>query len=387
MDSDIFIVNALLHLYAKCEAFEEAEDLFRSTHKHDIISWTIILSLNAEQGNSKKVLLLYKEMQREGITPDGHAITSALQACCKLLEMAEIRNLRPIEVMPLEIGKALHNDVLAKGLDCDIHLRCKLTNMYGKCGGILEAEHTFYASAERDSILYNVMLSTYVEQGSGEMKALELFQEMQERGLFLEDDDSAYVSILRACSDMGSVELCRQIHHNILWIRDGLNRLLGASLIHAYGNCMTAVDSQSIFSTMVEPDTAVWNALIDAYTQCGEYAEALNTFDRMLSVNVPPNAVTFLSLLSACCQMGLLDKGVEIFESMSNDGHRLSPDIRHYGCLIDLLGRAGDFERLEKLLLRMPIQADMAVYLGSLGACRVYGNMHLGKHLFDHLRP
>jgi pentatricopeptide repeat protein len=147
---------------------------------------------------------------------------------------------------------------------------------------------------------------------------------------------------------------------------------------------MIAADSQSVFNMLAGIDAAVWNALVDAYTRCGEFTEAMNTFNKMLSAKVPPSSVTFLSLLSACCHTGLVDKGVELFESMCSD-RRLNLDIRHYGCLLDLLGRAGNFERLERWLLRMPVQADMAAYLGLLGACRVYGNMHLGKHLFDHL--
>ena len=135
---------------------------------------------------------------------------------------------------------------------------------------------------------------------------------------------------------------------------------------------------------MPEPDTAVWNSLIDAYTQCGEYAEALNTFDRMQSVNVPPNAVTFLSLLSVCCQMGLLDKGVEFFESMSNDDHRLSPDIRHYGCLIDLLGRAGRINEAVAALEQLPYQPDHVTWNTILGASQKWSYLEFGHDIFDH---
>jgi Flp pilus assembly protein TadD len=68
----------------------------------------------------------------------------------------------------------------------------------------------------------------------------------------------------------------------------------------------------------------------------------------------------------------------------------LDPDIKHYGSILDLVGRAGLFEMAECLVNRMPMPADLSAWLCLLGACRAHGNVELARKAFDravHLKP
>ena len=63
--------------------------------------------------------------------------------------------------------------------------------------------------------------------------------------------------------------------------------------------------------------------------------------------------------------------------------YALPSDPKHFVCLFDLLGRAGDFRKLKGILPKMPVQPDIAVWLCLLASCRTHGNMEVGKFAFD----
>ena len=62
--------------------------------------------------------------------------------------------------------------------------------------------------------------------------------------------------------------------------------------------------------------------------------------------------MTFLSVLNACSHSGLVDEGLRFFdEKVSN--HGVSLDIKHYGCLVDMLRRTGRLKEAKKMALEI----------------------------------
>jgi len=57
------------------------------------------------------------------------------------------------------------------------------------------------------------------------------------------------------------------------------------------------------------------------------------------------------------------------------------PKIEHYGCMVDLLGRAGHLEEAEELILNMPIEPDDVIWKALLGACKIHGNIEMGRRV------
>ncbi|XVF58110.1 hypothetical protein PTKIN_Ptkin07bG0036600 [Pterospermum kingtungense] len=73
--------------------------------------------------------------------------------------------------------------------------------------------------------------------------------------------------------------------------------------------------------------------------------------------DVRPDAVTFISLLNACKHGGLVEKGHAYFELMINT-YNIEPRIKHYGCLINPLGRAGKFGEALEVINGMKMELD-----------------------------
>lgn len=379
LDSDAFVGNTLVHLFVRCGKYIEAEAVFAELCQRDVVSWTVMLRAYIEQGQARKALQLYQQMQKEGVSPDERTFVNVLQACCKFSnEESEVEE--SVIQVALEMGKALHSDALERGFDHSMYFGSILVNLYGQCGSISEAEYSFKRLSQPDAIAHSAMLSAYVEENQGE-NALQLYKQMLTQGVNI--DDATQGCMLRSCSTTGSLEDCRHLHHSILWTMDNLNPLLATGLIHAYASCASSSDAEAMLNSLLASDVVSWNALMAGFVQAGDYDVAFQKFEDMLAAGVNPNEVTFLPLLSACCQIGLTQKGVKYFESMSEVYH-VTPKIHHYGSIIDLLGRAGDFNRIEELLSTMQMQPDLAMWLGLLGACRVHGNVDLGKLSYDH---
>eukprot|EP01018_Ginkgo_biloba_P007728 Gb_21234 [translate_table: standard] len=80
--ADVFVVNALIDMYAKCGSIEKAWDLFDKMQQRNVISWTAMIGGYAMHGCGKEALELFDQMQHSGMNPDGVTFVCVLSACC-----------------------------------------------------------------------------------------------------------------------------------------------------------------------------------------------------------------------------------------------------------------------------------------------------------------
>jgi hypothetical protein len=99
---------------------------------------------------------------------------------------------------------------------------------------------------------------------------------------------------------------------------------------------------------------------------------------------VKPDGITLLGVILACTHGGLVDEGKLLFNSITEE-FGLKPRIEHYGCMVDLLGRAGLLKEAENLILSMPVEPDAIIWGALLGACSFHGNIELAEIAVDKL--
>lgn len=120
-----------------------------------------------------------------------------------------------------------------------------------------------------------------------------------------------------------------------------------------------------------------------AHHGCGKQAIKMFVAD-MARMTVKPDSITLLALLNACSHSGLVQEGLVLFESMTQE-YKVNPDQEHYACVIDLLGRSGCFDELMNQLKKIKYIPDDRVWNALLGVCRIHGNIELGKIVAKHL--
>ncbi|KAL5702178.1 hypothetical protein ACHQM5_027425 [Ranunculus cassubicifolius] len=192
------------------------------------------------------------------------------------------------------------------------------------------------------------------------------------------------VALIGACANLGAFSQGTWAHAYVWRNNVVLNHFVATALIEMYTKCGCLNLANQVFDQIPQKDTLCYNAMIGAYAIHGKSQQALSLFDRMRCEDVIPDEITLLVVMCACSHVGLVENGCNIFNSMKEE-YRIEPKLEHYGCLVDLLGRAGKLEEAEKTLQTMPMKPNAVLWRSLLGASRVHGNLECGERALKHL--
>ncbi|XP_034223567.1 pentatricopeptide repeat-containing protein At3g46790, chloroplastic-like [Prunus dulcis] len=253
--------------------------------------------------------------------------------------------------------------------------------MYAKCKVVDDARQLFDKMQNRDLVTWTVMIGAFAECRNAD-ESLVLFDWMIEEGVV--PDKVAMVTIVNACAKLGAMHRARLVHYYICRNKFSLDVILGTAMIDMYAKCGCIDSAREIFDRMQVKNVITWSAMIAAYGYHGHGRKAFDIFHLMLNSGVSPNVITFVSLLYACSHSGLIEEGLRIF-SLMWDEFAVRADIKHYTCMVDLLGRAGRLDEALELVESMAVEKDERLWGALLGACRIHGNIDLAEKAVNSL--
>ncbi|KAH7296611.1 hypothetical protein KP509_26G030400 [Ceratopteris richardii] len=376
-----YVITALLNLYGKGGTIKEVENTFTQCLHHDVVLWSSVLYAYVDQGHGVHALLFFQEMQRRGIEPDQHTFVIVLQACGIIAEQEKglLFEEQLVKVMSLDIARALHNDARRRGFISDSFVCNILINVYGKCGSIKEAEDIFSGMPVRDIVTSTSMLTALVEQGNG-YKAFLFYKQMLEEDTMVNDIN--LLCILQGCVEAGSIEMCRELHFVVASAELDIDIPLAATVMNAYGSCASMVDAEVVLEGLSHPDIVPWSVCIAGHAEGLECFASLRVFEESQCLGICCDEAAFASVIASCSRGGLVDHGLLYFVSLGRN-YQITPGVKHYGCVIDLLARAGAFNKVKRILDIMPVNPDLNLLLSLLSACRLHGNVELGQWAFE----
>ncbi|XP_057840840.2 putative pentatricopeptide repeat-containing protein At5g09950 [Cryptomeria japonica] len=365
LELNVSVGNALITSYAKCRSIVQSRQVFERMNKKDLVSWNAIIGGYAQNELTSEAIELFQYMQKTNVPMNDVTFVSILS----------------VLICPetLDFGKEIHSHVICSGFEKDICVKNSLVTMYAKSGRMEEASKMFNKMEKPDLVSWNTMISGYALNEHSE-EALNFVCKMQEKGLKL--DHFTFATVLRACASVAALENGEEIHGNIIRAGFDSDIVVGSALVDMYAKCGSIEGARSVFDKMAVRNDVSWNAMISGYARHGDAKEALQHFDLMQMEGLKPSHITFVGVLSACSHAGLVDKGRKYFVSM-NSIYGVAPKLEHYACIVDLLGRAGSLVEAEDFINRMPVQPNAFIWRTLLGACRVYGNMEIGKRAAD----
>ncbi|RWV91450.1 hypothetical protein GW17_00046263 [Ensete ventricosum] len=369
LDSDLFVSNAFIDMYAKSGRLEEAQKVFDGMADMDLVTWNSIISGYEQAGEVSSALKLFDGMKESGVRPDRLTIVSLASA---VAQCGDDRT-----------GRTVHGYILRRGWDSrDIFVGNAIVDMYGKLSKAEAAREVFDRMPVKDVITWNTLITSYSQNGLAN-EAIEIYESMQSRG-GIAPIQGTLASVLPACAHVGALQQGMKIHGRA--VRTGLQSdvFVATCLIDMYAKCGRPEEATHLFEQVPRRHTGPWNAIIAGLGVHGHGQRAVSLFSEMQEEGVKPDQVTFVSLLSACSHAGLVDHGRRCFEQMQTV-HGLSPCGKHYACMVDLLGRAGRLDAAYELIATMPVKPDSGVWGALLGACRIHGNVELGKLASSHL--
>ncbi|XP_010277322.1 PREDICTED: pentatricopeptide repeat-containing protein At5g66520-like [Nelumbo nucifera] len=366
--------------------------LFRHLPHRTTFIWNTMIRAFAERKEPAKAILLYKQMLQSGLLPNNYTFSFLLKAS--------------VDLSSIWLGLKFHSQVVRLGWECYDFVQNGLIHLYANCDCIANARKLFDRSLNPDVISWTAVISGYCKSGQLEIarqlfekmpernavswsamitgyaqvgkfrESLELFNEMQHAGF--QPNHAGIVGALSACAFLGALDQGRWIHAYVDRNKMELDRILGTALVDMYSKCGCIDTARQVFNEMPERDVYTFTSMISGLSNHGQSASAIELFVEMQKEGVKPNEVTFICVLSACSRMGLVEEGLRFFNSMT-EVYAINPGVEHYGCLVDLLGRAGMLEEAKKVVTEMPMEPDSYVLGALLNACRVHGNVELGK--------
>ncbi|XP_020082150.1 pentatricopeptide repeat-containing protein At5g66520-like [Ananas comosus] len=281
-------------------------------------------------------------------------------------------------------GLMVHTHVVKSGFGRDLFVRNSLLRLYCCREGDMAAAHQLFDEMpQRDVVAWTTLITGYKNCGRPDdaIARFSLLMELSASGAAPAPNRVTMVGALGACAARGAVDVGARIHDYVRARRWELDVVLGTALVDMYAKCGAAEAALAVFGAMPERSAGTWNALIVGLARARGGAEALRWFARMEEEEeeegeAAPDAATITAVLSACAHSGLVDAGVAIFGRAARGGYAFgAPTVRHYGCVVDMLGRAGRVAEAAAVVRAMPCAPSAAVWGALLGACRACGGM------------
>ncbi|PSR90194.1 Pentatricopeptide repeat-containing protein [Actinidia chinensis var. chinensis] len=368
MEMNVYLGNAILNFYAELNYVQDAFKVFGDVRDSDVMSCNTLILALARNGFRAQAWELFEQMRQSDTKPNSYTIISILAACD--------------EKLFLNVGRSIHCYVVKHYMEINPSLNTALTEMYMNCNNESTARNLFDRCPAKDLVSWNSFIGSYVKNNQAH-KAFLLFSHMISE---VEPDSVTIINVLSSCTHMANLPQGKCLHAYTIRRESSLcsDLSLANAFITMYARCGNIQYAEKVFKILPRRNVVSWNAMIDGYGMHGRGHDAMLGFSRMLEDGMKPTGITFVSAISACSHSGLVQKGLQLFHSMVQD-FCLTPELVHYGCVVDLLGRAGSLDEAREFVNSMPIAPDASVWRALLSACRVYSETKLAKTIFEKL--
>lgn len=387
-----FVCNSLIHMYAFCGDLGSSRKVFDEMPERDVVSWNSLICGYSHHNELREVLNLFEEMLAENVKADEVTMVKVVLACTHLGDW--------------KLADSMAKYIEEYRLKVDVYLGNTLIDCYGRRGSVELARRVFDEMTERNIVSWNAMIMAYAKAGNL-TSARKLFDEMPVRDMIswtsiisgysqtrcfdealsvfrdmmvakVKPDEITVASVLSACGHLGALDIGKKVHEYISENNIKADIYVGNALIDMYCKCGCIEKALEVFDGMKERDTVSWTSVISGLAVNGHAEHALEIFSRMLSRGIKPSSVTFIGVFVACSHSGLVEKGLEYFKSMVQV-HKIEPQMKHYGCIVDLLSRSGLLDEAFQFIKKMPTSPDPVVWRTLLSACKIHGNVDLAE--------
>ncbi|KAF3439991.1 hypothetical protein FNV43_RR18524 [Rhamnella rubrinervis] len=356
--SHLYLQNSLIGWYQNCGFIEFSRQVFDRIPKRDSVSYNSMIDGYVKRGLIDMARELFNCMpeQEKNLISWNSMISGYAQSENGLKSALEL-----FRTMP-ERDLVSWNTIID---GCVKH------------GKLEDARSLFNTMPKgtRDVVACNAMIGGYVQNGNC-TEALEIFEHMLKSDIT--PDSATMLIVLSAVAQSGRLENGVAMHCYLEENGFPLVGKLGVALIDMYAKCGNIENAKMVFENIEERNVDHWNAMIGGLAIHGLGELAFDLLMEMERHSVETDDITFIGLLTACGHAGLVKEGIMCFELMRRV-HKVEPKMQHYGCMVDVLGRAGLIEEARRFIDGMPIEPNDVVWRTLLSACKKYEKLNIER--------
>lgn len=396
--SRISLIDSLIHCYLHSKNLGSARILFDSRRlPPPPLLWNLVIRAYSKLQRSSEPINLFRRMIAARAKPDDYTLTFVFTSCAHQNSVV--------------CGQVVHGMAVKNGTFLNLYVTNSLIGMYAAFARVGDACMVFDEMPERDVFSWTSLVSAYAKNGDM-WRACEVFGKMPVRNdvswavmisgfvscrrytealryfhdMFLEfkPNEAVLVCALSACANLGSLDQGKWIHGYIDSSFTSESSNIVTALIDMYAKCGRIDSAYRVFGKTRKRDIHNYTSMISGLSIHGLGEEAIRVFQHMLAEKLKPNGITILGVLNGCSHSGLVQQGSSVFYSMERLWG-IVPKIEHYGCYVDLLGRAGYLAKAFGIVKSMPMNPDVVVWRALLSACRIHGNVSFGERVTNYL--
>lgn len=359
---DSVCCSALVSAYSKMGLVGEASKVFCGVFKPDLVMWNSMISGCACCRFWDDGLQFFNEMRESGRQkPDGYTLVGLISGLTD-------SNL-------LGVGQAIHGLCLKSGFDYNDHVGSALVSMYSRFRCMNSASGVFCSLHQPDLVAWSALITGCSHSGEYG-KALLFYRNLNMEGK--KADSVLIASALVAATHLVNVGPGTEIHGYVL--RHGLesNVMVSSALIDMYLKCGFFGPGIRVFENMPNRNIVSYNSIISGLGLHGLASQAFRMFEEMLEKGLKPDESTFSALLCACCHVGLVKDGWNIFRRMT-DEFCIQARSEHYVHMVKLLGMAGYLNEAYNFILSLKQPVDSGIWGALLACCDALGNSELAE--------
>ncbi|KAB1214427.1 hypothetical protein CJ030_MR5G003237 [Morella rubra] len=397
-DSNIFVVTALVDMYAKCKCILEAEYLFETLpDRKNHVLWTSMVTGYSQSGNGFKAIECFRDMQAEGVECNQFTFPSILTACAA--------------VSVCDFGVQVHGSIVRSGFGANVFVQSALVDMYAKCGNLKSAMRALETMETDDVISWNSMIVGCVRHGFEE-EALSLFKKMHATDMKV--DNFTYPSVLNCFASIVDTKNAKSVHCMIVKTGFEAYKLVGNALVDMYAKQRHLGCAFEVFNRVVDKDVISWTSLITGCSHNSSYEEAIKLFRDMRTTGICLDQFVIASILSACAELTVLECGKQVHATFIKSGLGSSYSIDNSlvtmyakcGCIEDANrvfnlmqdrdvitwtalivgyaqnGKGKDTLQFYDQMIASGIKPDFITFVGLLFACSHAGLVEDGRRFF-----
>lgn len=322
LQSDVFISNHVLNMYAKCGYVSLARRVFDEMSECNHVSWSSMISGYDQCGEHWVALDLFSKMR---LARNEYIFASAISACASLAA--------------LELGLQIHAQVIKYGCESISYVSNSLISMYMKCGRCNYALSVYDNAGGPNSVSYNALINGFIENHEPE-KGFEMFKHMHRKGLV--PDSFTFVGLLGFCTESDDLRTGMLLHCQTIKLKLDSTPLIGNVIMAMYAKCNFIEEVEKGFRLIEDKDVISWNTIISAFSHFDQ-TKCLKFFEEMRNeCSTMPDDFTFASVLAACASKASIRQGKQIHAYLIRT--REYHDIGVSNALVSMYAKSGFIE-------------------------------------------
>ncbi|KAI3700607.1 hypothetical protein L2E82_45243 [Cichorium intybus] len=367
--TDMFATSSAISMFSELGSIESARKIFDDSSLRNIEIWNTMISGYVQKNMPLEAIDLFIHLLNtsDDVTIDDVTLISVLTAASQLQR--------------IDLAKQIHAYIIKSVSLLPVIVMNGIIVMYSRCNSIQESLKAFQSMDEKDTVSWNTMISSFIQNGM-DNEGLKLVFDMQKEGFLI--DDVTITALLSAASNLRNWEIGKQTHGYL--IRNGIQyEGIESYLIDMYAKSGLIKVAQNLFerSCLDDRDQATWNTMIAGNSQNGLIKPALEVFKQMIENKVPPNSVTLASILPGCSMIGSLKLAKEVHSFAIR--RFLDHNIFVHSALVDMYSKLGIITYAENVF-SLSLEKNAVTYTNMILGYGQHGMCEKSLRLFNSMK-